>query len=200
MSRSQTMLLMKAPSPSVEPRPRTPRNLSVVTSAQESGPPLRDELDYLIRVLRRRQVSFIDQRLAKLDLPLSAWYPLIVLKLGDGISQRDLSKRLSLKDAAVGKAIDSLERSGLLQREADATDRRKFLVVLTPKGHKAADRITALRAELLEHMQAGFTEKESALFKQFLQRAYANLDGRSDGTTEDPTYSSLQYKRKRPLK
>ena len=153
------------------------------------------DLDYLVRNLRRRVVGAADRMLEELGLPLSAWYPLVVLSHGDGISQRDLSKRLHLKDAAMGKAIDGLESEGLLRRADDPLDRRKFLVMLTPKGRKVAADIVSLRARLLETMESGFTAKERELFKQFLQRAHANLASLSGPAEDDPGFQALQFKR-----
>lgn len=137
---------------------------------------LAEGLDYLVRTLRRRQVAVIERLLQPLELPLGAWYPLIVLGREDGISQRDLAKRLGLKDAAIGKAIDNLERAGLLLRTSDESDRRKFLVLLTPKGRKLASQVSALREELLGSLHKGFTAQEVDLFKDFLQRAHRNLN------------------------
>lgn len=151
-------------------------------AALESGPldeldsGLAEGLDYLIRTLRRRQVGVIERLLQPLELPLGAWYPLIVLGREDGISQRELGKRLGLKDAAIGKAIDNLERAGLLLRTSDETDRRKFLVLLTPKGRKLASQVSALRNDVLGLLHKGFTDKEVALFRSFLQRAHQNLN------------------------
>lgn len=136
---------------------------------------LGDSIDYLVRTLRRRQVALIERLLQPLDLPLAAWYPLNVLHRGDGISQRELGKRLGLKDAAIGKAVDNLERAGLLLRTSDETDRRVFLVLLTPKGRKVANQVSALRDDVLGILHKGFTDKEAELFKSFLQRAHHNL-------------------------
>lgn len=162
----------------------------------EPGLPVAGDFDYLIRSLRRRLVVVIDHAAADMKLPLSAWFPLLVLAHEDGISQRELAKRLHLKDAAMGKAIDGLEREGLLRRADDPGDRRKFLVVLTPRGRKIAADIMSLRARILETLQKGFSGKERDLFKQFLQRAYDNLGGLADPQAEeDPGRGALLFKR-----
>ncbi|MGE4240641.1 MarR family winged helix-turn-helix transcriptional regulator [Ramlibacter sp.] len=155
--------------------PRTKRSAPEAPQAPGLDPGLADSLDYLIRTLRRRQVGVIERLLEPLGIPLGGWYPLVVLNVEDGMSQRELSRRLGLKDAAIGKAIDNLQHAGLLLRTADDTDRRKFLIRLTPQGRKLAAEVTGLRDEVLAYLTRGFTPKESELFKRLLQRAHNNL-------------------------
>lgn len=157
-------------------RTKGPASNAPLEGPDEAEPAgLDDGLDYLIRTLRRRQVELIERLLQQLDLPLGAWYPLIVLGRGDGMSQRDLGKRLGLKDAGIGKSIDNLERSGLLRRVPDAEDRRKFLILLTPKGRKLAQQVTMLREQVLQTLHKGFTRQEEETFRALLLRAHANL-------------------------
>lgn len=134
------------------------------------------DVDYLIRTIRIREVRAIEVMLSPLELMLSAWYPLAVLRNADGMSQRDLGNRLDLKDAAIGKAIDAMERSGLLERQADPTDRRKALVCLTKPGKKMAEKVAVKRQQLLEAFLEGFSEDETQQFIKLLERCYLNID------------------------
>jgi len=175
---------------------RAPRESEAAgEEAMEAALPVESDLDYLVRSLRRRVVGAADRLLVEVGLPLSAWYPLVVLSHGDGISQRELARRLHLKDAAMGKAIDGLEAVGLLRRTDDPSDRRKFLVMLTPSGRKLAADIVSLRVRLLETMEKGFSAKEREMFKKFLQRAHANLAELTGPPEEDVGYRSLHFKR-----
>jgi DNA-binding MarR family transcriptional regulator len=138
-------------------------------------PLLSNDLDYLIRMLRFREVSVIDAFLDSLGLSLGSWYPLIFLHSEDGISQRELGNRLNLKDASIGKAIDVMEEAGLLLRAADPGDRRKSLVFLTAKGKNMAEDVLRHRSNLLETMLHGFSSTEAETFRTYLRRTYENL-------------------------
>lgn len=134
------------------------------------------EIDYLIRMIRMREVYAIELMLRPVGLTLSAWYPLAVLHVEDGMSQRELGKRLNLKDAAIGKAIDALESEKLIVRKKDPKDRRKALVCLTAKGKKIAFKVAKQRQEFQSVFVDGFSQKERTLFGSLLERSYDNLE------------------------
>ena len=139
-------------------------------------PLFEGQVDYLIRTIRIREVRAIEMMLSPLGLALSAWYPLAVLRLVDGMSQRELGNRLDLKDAAIGKAIDVMERSNLVQRKADKADRRKALVCLTEAGRKLAEQVAEKRREFLGVLVSGFSEDEVRQFNTLLEHCYSNVD------------------------
>ena len=69
---------------------------------------------------------------------------------------RDLSDELQVSTARIAAMLNSLEKKGYIQREMDASDRRKIIVSLTPVGlhfanHHLADMQCNL-AKLLEQM------------------------------------------------
>jgi DNA-binding MarR family transcriptional regulator len=156
-------------------RRQTVQDPHVYDRPVELDPLLQDDVDYLIRTLRVRQVQVIERMLADVGLALSAWYPLSLLASEDGLSQRELGLRLGLKDAAIGKATESMEKAGLVVLRADTRDRRKILVFLTPKGRKSAEKVIEQRHQILAEMLAGFSKSEVAAFKSVLMRSYANL-------------------------
>lgn len=56
---------------------------------------------------------------------------------GGTISVSDLAKDVHQPLPAISRGLRQLEADGLIQREADPTDRRKTLVRITPKGREA---------------------------------------------------------------
>ena len=147
-------------------------------------PLFQGEIDYLVRMVRIREVRAVEVMLVPLGLSLSAWYPLAVLRVLDGMSQRELGNRLDLKDAAIGKAIDAMEEAGVVQRKADPNDRRKGLVFLTKAGKSLAEQVAAKRRQFLQAVVKGFSEQEVALFCKFLERSYLNIDKFIDNHSE----------------
>lgn len=138
-------------------------------------PLFRDEIDYLIRMIRMREIYAIELMLEPVGLTLSAWYPLAVLGVGDGMSQRELGSRLNLKDAAIGKAIDALEKAGLVVRKKDPDDRRKALVCLTGDGKRIAKKVARMRKQFQTIVVDGFSEQETGVFRDLLKRSYENI-------------------------
>lgn len=132
------------------------------------------QIDYLIRMIRIREIRAIEQMLSPMGLTLSSWYPLAVLRDSDGVSQRELGVRLSLKDAAIGKAVDVMERAGLVARVV-GKDRRKSLVYLTEPGKGIAEQVANKRQELLDVLLDDFSDDEVAQFSSYLERSYSNI-------------------------
>lgn len=151
-----------------------PHKFQATHSALE--PLFKGDIDYLVRTIRIREVRAIEIMLAQLGLAVSAWYPLAVLRAQDGMSQRELGNRLDLKDAAIGKAIDAMERAGVLERRADSQDRRKALVYLTKSGKLLAKKVATRRQKFLDALVNGFSEQEVGQFTGFLERCYVNID------------------------
>lgn len=55
---------------------------------------------------------------------------------GEGMQPSDLSEQQGICRNTVSSLIASLEKDGLISRELHHTDRRKFVIRLTPQGHK----------------------------------------------------------------
>lgn len=160
----------KADKSSVPSDPHDPTTLRA-----QLDPLFQGEIDYLVRMIRMREIYAIELMLEPVGLTLSAWYPLAVLRVEDGMSQRELGIRLNLKDAAIGKAIDALERSGLVVRKKDAADRRKALVCLTSEGKKVSETVAKMRTKFQKVMVDGFSEQEKGAFLDLLERSYQNI-------------------------
>lgn len=138
-------------------------------------PIFRGDIDYLIRMVRMRQIRAIELVLKPFGPNVSAWLPLVVLQRLHGLSQRDLGNRLDIRDAAIGKAIEAMEKAGVVERFADPADKRKALVRLTETGKLLAEEISAKREEFLAAIVVGFSKDEEAKLHELLERAFANI-------------------------
>jgi DNA-binding MarR family transcriptional regulator len=63
--------------------------------------------------------------------------------------------RLGLKHNSVVELVDRSEREGLLERVADATDKRRILLRVTRKGHNILNKLTSEHARELNVMAPG---------------------------------------------
>ena len=71
-------------------------------------------------------------RVAECDLSLSQGK--LIRELAKPQSQRELARRLHYDPSNITTLADSLEARGLIERRADASDRRFRLLALTPEG------------------------------------------------------------------
>lgn len=80
-------------------------------------------------IRRRLRVRF-DTSLPRFD------YLAQLYRSPDGLRMKDLSSHLMVSGANITALTDELERDGLVTRTASATDRRSFILILTPGGRK----------------------------------------------------------------
>ena len=71
----------------------------------------------------------------------------LVRELAQPQSQRELARRLHYDPSNINALADSLEARGLIERRADASDRRFRLLALTPEGERVRTTLEALLAQ-----------------------------------------------------
>jgi DNA-binding MarR family transcriptional regulator len=91
-------------------------------------------------------------------------------------AQRDLSVRLRIDASDLVSVLDDLEHHGLVRRERDPKDRRRYAVTLTEAGRTALARRLAISRELDDRLLAPLTGDERAQLHRLLVRAYAYHD------------------------
>lgn len=84
-------------------------------------------------------------RVAECNLSLSEGK--LVRELAEPQSQRELARRLHYDPSNITALADSLEERGLLERRADASDRRLRRLALTPAGKRLRSSLEARLAE-----------------------------------------------------
>lgn len=86
------------------------------------------------------------------------------------ITQQDICDRTRMDKTSVSRAAISLTQRGLLERRANAQDRRSRLLVLTPAGEELYAAIAPKALELERQIFSSFDPEEIAAFKNMLLR------------------------------
>src|SRR5262245_61576649 len=123
------------------------------------------------RLLRRD----FDRRARAIGLTRAQWSVLAHLSRNEGISQAGLADILDIEPITLGRLIDRLEDAGWVERRPHATDRRVYMLYLTPKAWPLIAQIRALSAETRAVALAGISAVEQALLVEILTRVRANL-------------------------
>src|SRR5215207_1042222 len=87
----------------------------------------------------------------------------------DGVSAGRLASEAGLSTGAVTTVLDRLERAGYARRVADAADRRRVLVELTPGARKLLRDLFAPLAEATMRQLEGYTTDEVGLVRDFMR-------------------------------
>lgn len=90
-------------------------------------------------------------------------------------TQNELAKTLNVSPASVAVSLRRMQKSGLIEKEADAEDLRRNFVRLTEKGKAQRDYIHQCFEEIDRKLYAGFTDAELETLQSMLARLCGNL-------------------------
>lgn len=93
----------------------------------------------------------------------------------EGITQRELADACRFDVTTISRTLNHLEKAGLIRRETDPQSRRCYLIVLTDKGRKTAQKVRIGFAGLEDILSAGMEKDEKMRLKEELEKVIANL-------------------------
>ncbi|MDT0302376.1 MarR family winged helix-turn-helix transcriptional regulator [Streptomonospora wellingtoniae] len=80
----------------------------------------------------------------------------------DAPSQQELSRRLGIDPNVMVGVVDDLESSGLAERRRNPDDRRRYIVVPTPRGRELLAECTEVVDRVEDRLFSGLDEDERA--------------------------------------
>ncbi|MFZ1749847.1 MAG: MarR family transcriptional regulator [Saprospiraceae bacterium] len=111
----------------------------------------------------------------EVDITIDQWIIIQILHQYNGLSQQQLGE-LTFKDApTITRMIDLLVANGLVAKDADANDRRKFKLSLTDNGRKGYALVAPLVRQFRQNAYDGITEYELKALENALNKIFENL-------------------------
>jgi DNA-binding MarR family transcriptional regulator len=158
----------------------------------ESGDdlPLDASVGYQIRATHRALQRHLQMRIVPHGVSLGMWYFLRALWAEDGLTQRELSRRIGTMEPTTLTAIAAMERKGFVSRVRSEIDRRKIHVRLTVKGRQLKATLMPLAIEVVNTATAGFSDDKKKLLLGCLSELQRNLE-QDSLTSNDETTSDL---------
>ena len=101
--------------------------------------PPDQSVGYLVREAHRAFFRALGARVSRHGVSIGMWYFLRALWEEDGLTQRELSRRVKMMEPTTATALESMERRGLISRTRNAEDRRKVNIRLTAEGRRLRD-------------------------------------------------------------
>ena len=144
-----------------------------------------NSIGYLTRIAFRNFSRALERRTAPHGVTAGQWRFLRVLWREEGLTQRELSRRVGMREPTTVTALKSLERSGFVVRRQSAEDRRKTHVYLTPEARALREGLAPCIAEVNEIALAGLTEDEVLTLRRLLQHVGRNLAPEVDDVSSD---------------
>lgn len=134
-----------------------------------------NSIGYLARVVFRSFSRLLERRTLTHDVSAGQWRFLRQLWREDGITQRELSERVGMREPTTVVALKGLEKAGLITRKKTADDRRKTFIFLTPHAKKLELILAPMNAEIHEIATSGMTDEEVEMLQALLRRVIENL-------------------------
>jgi DNA-binding MarR family transcriptional regulator len=133
---------------------------SVETAHRDIDLPFSRSVGYQIRCTHRALQRYLQLKIEPRGVTLGMWYFLRALWNEDGLTQRELSRRVGTMEPTTLNAILIMERCGLVRRERNKKDRRKSHVYLTAKGRKLKSKLIPLAKEVVDTAVQGLSAHE----------------------------------------
>jgi DNA-binding MarR family transcriptional regulator len=138
------------------------------------SPPWR-RVDGTLMATARSIRKAYDRVLADVGLSLPEASLLAYLDQIEPQTQTELARRLGSGRAVMGARIDTLEARGAVRRQPHPTDRRVWLVHITPAGQELVGTINALDDGLRTQLRSGLTRTDRQQLASILLRIQRNL-------------------------
>ena len=135
-----------------------------------------DSAGYLIRDTHLLFAKALRTRLQSHQITPGQWYFLRALWLEEGLSQRELSRRVGTTEPTTVSALRLLARNGLIRRVRNPKDRRTINIFLTDKAQALKTELMPLAYDVNETATAGLSAEEFAQLRSLLKRIRENLD------------------------
>lgn len=153
---------------------RTPETDAVRAAAFDVDP--ARSVGYLIRASSRLILAKLQALLEPHGITLGQYFILRELWENEGITQRELSARVSIQEPSTVAAVDALEKRDLVTRVRSKSDRRKIHIYLTARGRGLRGELLGYAAQIINGATDDFSPAEVETLRTLLQRLKANLD------------------------
>ncbi len=125
---------------------------------------------FLLRRAHQISVSLFMEATAELGVTTTQYGVLLILHHFEGLDQISLAKKVGLDRSTTGLVLKKLEQKGLVVRTNDPGDLRRKIIVLTARGERMLDKLTAPAANAQAAALEPFSDQEASQFKDLLKR------------------------------
>lgn len=130
---------------------------------------------YLMNRIMGRYNAALREEMSAHGLTTAKMRALAVLSVLDGLLIRDLSVYAVVEQSTLSRALDALERDGLIQRKTDPDDSRATRIAMTPKGRETHEGLWPHVAAACAQMFQGIEPEEQRAFTATLQKILHNV-------------------------
>ena len=132
---------------------------------------------YLVRDTHLVFAKALRNRLQNHQITPGQWYFLRILWDEEGLSQRELSRRVGTTEPTTVSALRLLTRNCMIERVRNPKDRRTINIYLTDKARDMKATLMPVAFDVNDVAMRGLTDSEFAQLQGLLQKVRENLTG-----------------------
>jgi MarR family transcriptional regulator for hemolysin len=141
-----------------------------------------NSIGYMTRIAFRSFSRAMERRTLRFGVSGGQWRFLRQLWVEDGLTQRELSRRVGMREPTTVTAVNSLVRSGFVERVPSLKDRRKIHIHLTQRAIDLQAELLPLVAEVNTMATANIAPDDLANFRRVLAQIAINLAAEAEET------------------
>jgi len=136
---------------------------------------IEQSISHLVALSARLFARALQTRFEDYGVSVGQWPLLLFLWEQDGLTQKELSRRVQIEEPTATRTLGRMERDGLVRRVRGARDRREVRVHLTERGRALRDELIPCVQEVNSRASHGLSEQEKARLTSLLRYLIARL-------------------------
>jgi len=137
--------------------------------------PLEASIGAAIRVTHLAYAQDLQNYLVGHEIPVGMWFYLRALWEEDGLTQKELSRRVGATEPTTAQQLVNMEKQGYVARRRSTQDKRSSHVLLTPAGRALRNRLLPYAIEVNATALDGMSKTEIRQLRALLERIRENL-------------------------
>ena len=133
------------------------------------------ELGFLLSDTARALRTVVDQRAREMDMTRAQWSVLTRIQRNEGLKQSDLAAQIEIAPITLGRILDKLSLSDLVERRSDPVDRRVYRLYLTPTATPILERLSLMGEAVMKEALAGLDDEMIGALSASLLKVKGNL-------------------------
>lgn len=111
-----------------------------------------------------------------IGITVDQWIILDILSTTESISQLSIAEKSGKDSPTVTRILDILEKKEMLRRNPDPSDRRRFLISLSPKGKKIIKKVKPLSIKYRSSCYTNLNTQDLENLRKILHTISQNLE------------------------
>jgi DNA-binding MarR family transcriptional regulator len=150
------------------------------------GFPIERSIGAQVKLTQRLLSRTLQSALLPYDIPIGMWYFLRAMWHEDGLTQREISRRVGATAPTSVEQLRNMEARGLVVRRPSQADRRKVHFFLTREAIALKHRLLTIPQEIDRLALDGLSPGEAGFLRFALMHVQRNLERNPHIEFEDP--------------